>query len=138
MMEPYQYVITHHPQQDGINGIAAVLHQGILMADSQKNAFVKMIGIVSPNEALDAEFIEFRAKPFIDDFSCPTKKDIGNTVSYKFYSTDNFYEFKNSTISLEDLLRGSFMNYLNNDTEPELPMVMSMIDVLGLTKDDKL
>ncbi len=138
MMEPYQYVISHHPHHDDPNRTATILHQGLVMADCQKTAFVKMLDIVTADEALEADLIEFRAKPFVDDYSCPTKKNMGNTVSYKFYSTDDFYEFRNSTVSLEDLIKGSFMNYMNNQLEPELPTIMNMIDVLGLINDDKL
>jgi hypothetical protein len=138
-MEPYQYIISHHPHHDDPNRTAKVLHQGVLMADSQKTAFLKMLDVVTADEALEADLIEFRAKPFVDDFSCPTKKDMGSTISYRFYSSDNVYEFRNTTVSLEDLMKGSFMNYLNNEEiEPELPMTMSMIDVLGLKNDDKL
>jgi hypothetical protein len=41
-------------------------------------------------------------------------------------------------VSLEDFLKGSFMNYMNPQLPKDLPMVMMMIDVLGLLNDDKL
>lgn len=137
-MEPYQYIISHHPPADDSNRTATVLHQGVLMADSQIGAFKKMVDIVTTDEALEADLIEFRAKPFVDESSCPTKKDMGNTYSYRYYMNDNIYEIRNSTISMEDLLKGSFMNYLNEEPKPDLPKVMSMVDVLGLLNDDKL
>lgn len=138
MMEPYQYVITYHPHLDDFQNSPRILHHGILMACSQRDAFTKMVKVVTPEEALEADLIEFRVKPFIDEKSCPTKKDIGGTVSYGYCMNDNVYEFRNTTVSLEDMLKGSFMNYMNNLPVPELPKVMTMIDVLGLINDDKL
>ncbi len=137
-MEPYQYVISHHPHFDDPNRGPAVLHQGILMAFSQRDAFIKMLNIVTADEALEADLIEFRAKPFIDEDSCPTKKDMGSTVSYKFYSSNDYYEFKNSTVPLEEFFKKSFINYMNSEPVPEMPRVMPMLDVLGFLNDDKL
>lgn len=138
MMEPYQYIITHHPHADDPNRSAKVLHQGVLMASSQKEAFVKMLRVVTADEALEADLIEFRAKPFIENDSCPTKKDMRNTYSSKYYMNDNIYEFRNTTMSLEDFLKGSFMNYMNSEPLPEMPRTMNMLDVLGFINDDKL
>lgn len=138
MMEPYQYIITHHPESDDPNRSAKVLHQGVLLASSQKEAFVKMLNVVTADEALEADLIEFRAKPFIDDDSCPTKKNMRNTYSSRYYMNDNIYELRNTTMSLEDFFKGSFMNYLNSEPLPDLPRVMAMLDVLGLINDDKL
>ena len=138
MMEPYQYIISHHPHHDDPDRRATVLHQGILMASSQRDAFVKMLNVVTADEALEADLIEFRAKPFVEDDSCPTKKKMGNTYSSKYYMNDNIYEFRNSTISLEDFFKGHFMNYMNEMPLPELPRMMGMLDVLGFINDDKL
>ncbi len=133
-MEPYQYIITYNPE----NADPTIWYQGLLMADSQKGAFKKMIDIVTAEQALEADRIEFWAKCFIDEKSCPTKKDMGDSISYKYYMNENIYELRNSTVSLEDFLKGSFMNYINPQLPKDLPMVMMMIDVLGLLNDDKL
>lgn len=138
MMEPYQYSITWYPtkEQEEANGFPKILYHGMFIAKSQLDAYTKMIDIVTADEALEADQIEFMAKPFVEPTSCKTKKDIGNSFLYNFYLNDNVYELRTSTASLEDFIKGTFLNYDNGYKQPELPMAMLMIDVLGLLKDD--
>lgn len=134
-MEPYTYVITFYPTQEqykqGIN--AEIVSSGMIIASDQKDAFVKMLEKVSSEH--DPESIEFMAKPFMDESSCSTKKEIGNNILYNFYLNDNVYELRSGTVSLSDFMSNTFLNNNYQYNQP-LPKVMMMIDVLALTKED--
>ena len=138
-MEPYQYAITWYPneQQNGVNDSPRILYHGMFVADSQLTAYKKMIDMVSSEQALEAEQIEFMAKPFLDDASCKTKKDISENFMYNFYMDNTYYELRSSTASLEDFIKGTFLNYNNDTRKPGLPKAIMMIDVLALINDDK-
>lgn len=137
-MEPYSYVITWYPLKEEKNhGVSAkILGHGMLVADSQLSAYKQMVELVSIDMVLEAEQIEFMVKPFITEQSCPTKKDIGGSMLYNFYLNNDVYELRTSTASLEDFIKGTFLNYTNESKTPELPQAMLMIDVLGLIKDN--
>lgn len=138
-MEPYHYSINWYPtQEQKENGeVPKVLQHGVFITDSQFSAYVKMIDMVEPDKALEAEQIEFMAKPFLDSSSCNTKKDIGDTLMYNFYVGNIHYELRSSTANLDDFMKGTFLNYVNDYKKPELPKAMMMIDVMALINDDK-
>lgn len=138
-MEPYNYVITRYPlkeeKEQGMKPI--IMNHGILIADSQLSAYKEMINLITIDQTLEAEQIEFMAKPFITNESCQTKKDISRNMLYNFYLNNSTYELRTSTASLEDFMKGTFLNYTNDSREPELPQAMMMIDVIALLNDDK-
>ena len=138
-MEPYNYVITWYPVKDNTDSTPQpeILAHGVFIAKDQLSAYKQMVDMVSIDMALEAEQIEFMAKPFIESKSCNTKKEIGGNMLYNFYLNNSMYELRTSTASLEDFMKGTFLNYTNDSKEPELPQAMMMIDVLGLLNDDK-
>ena len=138
-MEPYSYVITWYPmKEEETYGVKPkILDHGMLIADSQLSAYKQMVEMTTADMALQAEQIEFMVKPFITEQSCPTKKDVGGSMLYNFYLNNDVYELRTSTASLEDFIKGTFLNYTNEPKTPELPQAMLMIDVLGIINDDK-
>jgi membrane protein involved in colicin uptake len=138
-MEPYNYVITWYPidAQKKYGVKPKVLLHGILVADSQLSAYTQMVQMVTADMALEADQIEFMAKPFINEKSCDTKKDINGSILYNFYLNNSMYELRTSTASLDDFIKGTFLNYTNESGQPDLPQAMLMIDVLGIINDDK-
>jgi len=138
-MEPYNYVITWYPleAEKKHDLMPKILYQGILVADSQLSAYTQMVQMVTADMALEADQIEFMAKPFINEKSCDTKKDINGSILYNFYLNDNIYELRTSTSSLDDFIKGTLLNYTNESRQPDLPQSMMMIDILGIIKDDK-
>jgi len=138
-MEPYNYVITWYPidAQKKYDVKPKVLFYGVLVADSQLSAYKQMIEMVTADMALEADQIEFMAKPFISDQSCDTKKDIGGSILYNFYLNNDVYELRTSTASLDDFIKGTFLNYTNDSKQPSLPHSMMMIDILAIINDDK-
>jgi hypothetical protein len=138
-MEPYNYVITWYPidAEKNYDIKPKVLFHGMLVADSQLSAYKQMIEMVTADMALEAEQIEFMAKPFISEQSCETKKDIGGSILYNFYLNNDVYELRTSTASLDDFIKGTFLNQTNESKQPPLPQAMMMIDILGIINDDK-
>jgi len=138
-MEPYSYVITWYPlDEEKTHGLKAkILGSGVLVADSLLSAYKQMIDMVSIDMVLEAEQIEFMAKPFISSDSCETKKDIGGNMLYNFYLNNSVYELRTSTASLDDFIKGTFLNYTNESKQPALPQAMMMIDIIAIIKDDK-
>ena len=138
-MEPYNYAITWYPleAEQKHDMKPKILSHGMLVADSQLSAYKQMIEMVTSDMALEAEQIEFMAKPFISEQSCETKKDIGGSILYNFYLNNDIYELRTSTASLDDFIKGTFLNYTNESKQPALPQVMMMIDIIAIIKDDK-
>ena len=138
-MEPYNYAITWYPleAEQKHDMKPKILAHGMLVADSQLSAYKQMVDMVTADMALEAEQIEFMAKPFISEQSCETKKDIGGSILYNFYLNNDVYELRTSTASLDDFIKGTFLNYTNESKQPALPQAMMMIDILAIIKDDK-
>jgi hypothetical protein len=138
-MEPYNYVITWYPidAEKKYDVKPKVLFHGILIADSQLSAYKQMVEMVTADMALEADQIEFMAKPFINENSCDTKKDINGSILYNFYLNNSMYELRTSTASLDDFIKGTFLNYTNEPAQPDLPQSIMMIDILGIINDDK-
>ena len=138
-MEPYNYVIIWYPidAQKKYDVKPKVLFHGVLVADSQLSAYKQMVQMVTADMALEADQIEFMAKPFINENSCETKKDINGSILYNFYLNNEVYELRTSTASLDDFIKGTFLNYTNESKHPPLPQAMMMLDILAIINDDK-
>jgi hypothetical protein len=138
-MEPYNYVITWYPidAQEKYGVKPKVLFHGILIAESQLSAYKQMVEMVTVDMALEADQIEFMAKPFINEKSCDTKKDINGSILYNFYLNNSMYELRTSTASLDDFIKGTFLNSTNEPGQPDLPQAMMMLDILAIINDDK-
>lgn len=134
-MEPYNYVITWYPtdEQKANGSIPRIISHGFLTASDQLNVFTQMVTLVNATDALDAEQIEFAAKPFLSESECPTKKSIGS--SYNFYIDNTMYEIKSSTAEPSFFMQEFIAN--NYEIKTKLPKKMMMIDVLSLINDDK-
>ena len=133
-MEPYNYVITWYPtdEQKASGILPRIISHGFLIASDQRDVFTKMVDLVNADDALDAEQVEFSAKPFLTESECQTKK---MTNSYNFYLDNTFYEIRSSTAEPSYFMTGMESN--SYEIAIKLPKKMLMIDVLSLINDDK-
>lgn len=131
MTQPYSYVITWYPYEKNSGKEAQILYSGTILGSSQKDVFSKMVDMVDESTH-DPEEIEFMAKPFLDDDSCKTRKELDVYIAY-IKDLSGF----NSTAPWSDTgFQHFFPSDFPNKIKLDIPKAMMMIDVLGLLRND--